>query len=360
MKYLIFIILLFCSMGYSQPNFSDDFSNFVRIPDDSVKGYWVLDNTYQNDVRFGAPITDDLSANNNDLTASGFSANFADETTSGGILYQGGTYLTTDGASELLEIVSADAADFNVDTSFSITAFVALTGTLIKNWYVKSGGDYYSSRSTSGGVFQSRIHDGTTTIGHVTGAINDNVFRHVAVVYDFENNQLAVYLNGVLNGTPGNLTLDPANIDVSSADFEIFNISGKAQALMWWHKALTAKEIKEEAFLATRWDSENGGVTRDNWAFNQGIMTDTIRHAIKPGNGTGYFDAWGAAGGEILKVSNKAGDDISYDLTVDSTRYVINFIQFSVNDSIYFSTTGTVYIDNVYIEPVNADLYAYE
>ena len=101
--------------------------------------------------------------------------------------------------------------------------------------------------------------------------------------------------------------------------------------------------------LPLRWHSKNGGVTRPSMGFEQGIVNDTIYTAMPKCAAYGYFTARGASGGETLYLFNKAGVSQSFVLTASNVVYEFSLIHFAANDSIYFRTSGTIYLDDLAI-----------
>jgi len=99
----------------------------------------------------------------------------------------------------------------------------------------------------------------------------------------------------------------------------------------------------------SNWYSKNGGVTRSSFGFHQGIVNDTVYRPMPQTNATGSVDAWSASGTPTLYIENKAGDGISFSVTTTPTTYNISGIDFFQDDSIYIFTTGTIYIDNLYL-----------
>jgi len=354
MKYLIFLLLT--SIAFSQVLLNETFSNF--LPDTTGKKIIAQ---YQ----FNATAGTDISQFSHTLTPSGFSTNYADELVPGNPI-DGGNALDFNGSNEYL--YTTTASDFYmIDGEDYTWSFICKmpnlwTGTVIG---IGSGNDMYiraANAALNGVGIYTRFNDGTDIYDWTRGASTPWIvgWNKCSIVWD-DSDSLAIYINGVAvpvltaNGTFSNI-----NNVASAGNFYIGRIPagqyfGEILAYVEVaNTALTPKQVKELAWLAPGWVSLSGGVCRDTtggiWAFNQGIMTDTISHSIAAGAAVGHIDAWGATGGETLTVFNKAGVSQNFILTTDSTRYTISSITFAENDSLFIGSAGTVTVDNVYLE----------
>jgi len=254
----------------------------------------------------------------------------------------------------------------NLSGQFSI-AIYARPGDVTKNWC----GILNKNETASQKVFWIGQHanDGWVSFGmyldnstetrfdantSVTGWANNTWHK---LVFTYDGDKQRVYFDGVLISTSASRgSGQPAGTSkayISTTGAAYF--PGYIAQIVFADTVWGLKEVKEFGNLAWGWLSKNGGVTRNG--FNQGIIADTVYHAIgAAGTAAGRVDAWGASGGETLKVFNKAGDSQNFVLTTDSTRYTISSIIFAASDSIYFSAGAgeTSYIDNVYLETAPA------
>ena len=250
--------------------------------DANTEGLWIFDDVYHDEVTSDT-LQGDQSANNNDLTAQNFSTDFADELTGTNFLYSGGNALTFNGTSEHLDRSAASSTDFDPGTSdFTIDFFAEQTisqeGYLFakydgtSGWLVKGKSPSHATtikfEARGSGAFQSY------SLGYT---IDDTSF--VTWVVKRSTNELLNYKNGVDLGTT-NISSLVGSLS-NSADLEVgtwstFEFGGILGFIRYSSVARTFKEHKEAYALVKGWASNSGGVTRDNFAFHQGIVADTV------------------------------------------------------------------------------------
>jgi len=349
----IFLIFILLATLQGQTVLNETFSNFFP---DSIPAYafWPMDNT-----TYPPNSINDRSGNSKTLTVGAATAG----QTQASILVSGG-YSEDFNASG--SFFRHDDAYWNVLSTSGFSFFCALRMASITGSqfiYTRDSGSG-STRQLgflfSGGNarFQG-FQGGANTFYRPKNGLSINTWYLFTGVFDTTSTgSINLYVNGVAStdavvgtindtlNTPTGVAFNVSGIGNGTLDFD-----GDLSILAIYRGVLTAKQAKEMGFLAANWHSKNGGVTRDAWAFSQGIVADTVYHSIAtPGPAIGRVDAWAASGTPTLYVFNKAGDSQSFVLDTDSTRYTINQITFAASDSVYFRTTGTVYIDNVYLE----------
>ncbi|TVM01822.1 MAG: hypothetical protein CV087_10350 [Candidatus Brocadia sp. WS118] len=369
MKIIIFL-LSFIMIGKGQI-LNETFSDFV--PDSSgMTAFWVFDSLWQR-TNGNNTIGHDASGNGHSLSASGFS--IGDQLTGDSPLYVGGN--TQNLISSSNNYFSQNDAGLNANTSdLLILALVKVsdyTGQVISRYSAGGGIQFRMSNSSNNGKGLTFIgYDGTTSrteYNNSTTLWTYSEWVKIAVLYHPASS--GANIQAWVNNTEVSLTVSGGDFeDISTTTGvrigQVVNVqyfNGYIAAISYIINGTWDKAAKEYFYLANGWRSKNGDVIRNAFAFNQGIVADTIfRNISTVGAAVGRVDAWGASGGETLTIFNKAGDSQSFELTTDSTRYIISSITFAADDSVYFSAGAgeTLYIDNVYLEasPATANIYA--
>jgi len=352
MKIIILILLILNFYIYPQIILNDDFSSFMSsYSNDSM--------IFKYDFDSSETTYDDLSGYGNHLTASA-SLNFA----AGNPMINGGKGLQFDGTNYLYRNENNDP-HFLIQPNQDYT-FICVLKTPV-SWSgnkvlidvgSSSPTEWWLEFNNSGSVIAGQYANSTAKTAVVQSALVNQLYLFVITIdrdganIGWRNGDKYISpspITGFASYKLGDSPTRKPRFGSTWANTNKFNGVIYFAALI--KQILSDKQTKEFGFLAYGWKSKNGGVARNNWAFNQGIVADTVYHAIgTAGAAIGRVDAWGASGGETLSVYNMAGDVQTFELTTDSTRYTISSITFSSNDSLFIGSAGTVTVDNVYLE----------
>lgn len=244
---------------------------------------------------FSAQPERDLTAYGNDLTASGFSANFADEAVSGNPFYKDSTSLKFNGTSEFLSITSGSATDFVMTDGEDYTwAFTVYMNASYSGTVIGKGNLYYfrvANPGLNGNGWYLQWNDGVEyyTQSVFGFGLTTGNWYNVVIKWD-DSDSVYTYKNGVAQGNLANAGsgnfASIGNVGAST-DFYIGKIaagqyfsSTLAYASMS-NSAWTDKQIAEFGNLATGWYSKSGNVSRDSVdAWYQTFDTDTLTSAI--------------------------------------------------------------------------------
>lgn len=358
MKNLL-ILLLFPIFVSGQTLINETFNSFICVDTTHVKGHWIFDDTYHSDIR------KDTSGKSNDLTV-GANFDYINQMTGNNPAFEDGNAVELDGINDYFYIPAAQAGDFNPGTGdFTIEMLVYRTKeTNFLRFFFK--GDGTSDISTKGysvflfgnGVMGLQFKDGVENKNYSNiGTIPANTWTYIAFVFE-RDSDLSVYLN---NNDAVTYSIAVVQGDISpNNDFIIGTNASKTQSFGGYIAGIrysdivrTAKEIKESYALAKNWYSKAGGVSRSNLEFHQGIVNDTVYTVIPDKSKQKWqlqFDAWSASGTPDLNYFTSALGG-TQTVTTGSTRYTINLGAGNfINDSLYFHTTSTIYIDNVIIK----------
>jgi len=363
MKKIILVVWVFLTIAvYPQALINEKFNDFTRGEENCIAAF-IFGTHYHNDKETGKQINQDLSSNSNNLSLAGwadYAALLADTISNLSYLYKGDNVI--DPADAGTYLYSTDA-DFSLTSTWSIEFYFKLPNTgASSNGYVNkltASGNFpgYAVRPT---VTQVRIYTSNGTGGGSWSNHSEIVGTggyHVCV-WTFSSGNYTIFHNQTKFSGSGKQTpaTTPGTEFRIGRDETTNESNWLLMGLRVLNVALSDKVAKEAGFLALQWNSKKGGVTRDveNHPWAQGIVADTISHSIAAGSTIGHLDAWGASGGETLSVYNVAGDVQTFELTTDSTRYTISSITFAENDSLFIGSTGTVTVDNVYLETAPA------
>lgn len=380
MNYII-ILLFFASGAFGQTILTENFNDFM--PDTS--GLKVYSHNF-----YSANPAIDLSTYGNNFTASGFSANFADETVSGNPMQKDSTAIKFNGSSEYFTIANASATDFVMadgqDYTWAFTFYMdnSYTGTV-----AAINNHLYFRLSNSGfdgvGIYSS-WYDGTDSYVKYknTALYAVSQWSTLIVVWD-DDVGVTFYINGVeiasmtTSGTFANI-----GEVFATGDFYV----GRIQAGQYFSNTLAhsifsnsawdSKKIKEYARLAAGagWVSKNGNVVR-NLNTPEWFQTfyDTIGIAIPSTQTLGSTQefklsvrAKSSDSNKTLKAwigrSDYAKTEVQTQTVTSSwTTYNFNLgngASLSTADTLWFSTNSladTVSIDNVTLSKGQHNLY---
>lgn len=330
MKNLIIISLLSVCIN-AQTLLNETFGNFV-INDDSARLSLVFDDTYLSANAIGAidSLHNDWSGTIADgkIVRNGWSnyQNMLDSLVSGSPLYFGGKTLAFDGVDAWLQILAANATALNMGAidEFTIVCVFKLRGAFTTDahqygifskergiltdvgyvFYLRDGGTYKGIRAFG--------HDGSTNF-QFAPAINQSANikdddYHV-LVYTYTPTSRKYFLDGVEVGSEttsmGSLS-NSRNVHLmsimdSANNNPILFFNGWVSQIFLTDRAVT--NIKDLGYLANGWKSLNGGVTRSDWQFHQGVVNDTI-----------YYNTPLTAGSWTVSLSDSAASGVSYEV----------------------------------------------
>lgn len=354
---LIFIPIIAISQSITIANYN--FLNFSLTVDVNTEGLWELKD---------ANAHVDLSGNSSDLTANNFSEDYVDELQDGSpYSYNDSTIYFTASQSEYFNRTDND---FSPSGDFTIDAWVKVVPSvdMIIFCKMKNSGNYDGyvwMYDVSGNAFDVWLSTGAAMgAWYSSDAINDvmedNSWRHIAVVWTSATTTLAYYVDGVAKGTSSGVQPSNTTEDIFIGKDRSTNYSyGNKGWIRWSDKARSIQELKEAAFLANGWYSKNGGVARDELAFHQGIVADTVYTPLSDITiGTNKIwkitlDAYSSSGTQELTIFTDTQGTSIKNVTTSNTSFTafLSSENFS-SDSLYFSTSGTVYIDNIQMEAV--------
>jgi hypothetical protein len=312
MKYIILLLLsTFC---FGQTLLNETFSNFLPDTTGTIcKGLYPFGAT-------GVAVEADLSSYANTLTGNNFSANYADELTSGNPIISGQNVIKFNGSSEFFNIANAAADDFDMsdgeDFSYvyvlnmGATAYSGVVAAMFNRYYFRASN---VGLNGAGCLFLS--YDGTDTYyRNKESAVFTASNWDVVIVNWDDSDSVGIHINGTeLSGTVTTGTFANQG-NMGGGDFYIGRfLSGqyfgeKIALVGFFNSVLTSVQIKEFGYLANGWKSLSGNVTRNNWAFTQGVITDTVYYntALAAGNWKMQVDIDGNSGGETYRILTSA------------------------------------------------------
>jgi len=146
----------------------------------------------------------------------------------------------------------ADTASLDINGSLTLAAWIkplSRPQLQVILWHGSGGVDYMIRRFATGelgGFVQNSSN--TQLIVNTTSSITENVWQHVAVTYDLDNNNLSIYIDGVLN----NSKVQPGQGKIrDTGRFEIGNFfpthtqpfNGTIDEVMVWNRTLSKEQI---------------------------------------------------------------------------------------------------------------------
>jgi len=308
MKKLLALLFSLVVFGQTQTLFTETFNSFT--PDTAGAMYvLILDSVYHAVNATGLAENQDLKGDYN-FTATGFSAGFDTETTDGSILYSGGKFLTFN--SDNLDNTSSDLDPGTGDWTIQIWVKTsANTGNLMLFNDRTSGAAGYQV-DFNGNVIRAYFLDGGALNTARTFSTNTNYY--ITAVYNRDGN-LSLQLN---MGTAG--TVDISGRAAQNVTGTVVQRIGGASwtgslyidwgimAVKYSKSEVSDKQLKEDAYLADGWASNSGGVTRNSFAFTQGIITDTLYYntVLTAGTWDVSVDVDGNSGGETYQILTSA------------------------------------------------------
>lgn len=353
-----------------------DFSDFTMDDDANVLGHWIFDDVWQAEQNGGGDITDDLSGEGNDLTASGFSVGFADELTGSNPAYEGGTALTFDGIAE--KLVETAAGDFNPGTGdFSIEVRFRTHSSFATDALIDKGGAFgptnkeYTIILHSAGQMRFTINDasGTPYINSSTFLTNLSVITwyYIAVTIDRDGDQI-LYKDG------SQADIQTVTNSVNLNDTDNFEIGVTRGSLNWFTGTVVegrysnifrgVQEIKEQYGLAKYWRSSSGSMTPTNVNFaqrftNSDEVGDRMQQNVTVEIGNRYRLQWesyrvSGSGDFVLNLSGAHAATLTKTNTSNQTHiYDFEALTTSAVLKIYgTNATGLFQLDNVSIKEI--------
>ena len=202
-----------------------DFHDFTMENDANTKGHWLFD-SYYDSQEGGDGIENDWSGNSNDLTPTNFETDFEGSLTGSNPAYENGNALELDGVNQYLNISSASAGDFDPGVGdFTVEIWLKYTYStdymgLVCKVIGTTGYRVLTGSSSTSIYIALKADDATTASGLVTvGALGDNSWHHLVVVFDRSANALA-YVDGVYKGLLDISTVDGHDVS-PSGDFRV-------------------------------------------------------------------------------------------------------------------------------------------
>ncbi len=273
----------------------------------------------------------------------------------------------TDDQYEILDGSSAIQLSASPFTWSGVVKIADFTG------YLYSKGDDYgfrlSNSANNAKGFFTRLDDGPDRYDkHISSTTLITYNEWVQITYVRAANNAHIYVNGTeIAGMTETGTYADVGGTSTAADFEIGSIvnvqelQGYYACLQYWDDSLSVKQIRDNVFLADGWVSLSEGAWRNNFAFHQGIIADTVYYntSLTPGGWNIIVNVDGEAGGESLKVLTSS-DALTWitlktiPITTTATDYDISgigqgYIGFGL------ATIDTVYIDNLTVTLANSD-----
>lgn len=260
--------------------------------------------------------------------------------TMAGILYNGSLARTFNGTSDYYSLASP-GLNFSNDSMTVIIVYKSSAsgsntmrflswdnGSTQRNWlYAFNSGSNNLRFDLWIGNAANNTKTATTTAG-----LFDGNYHIAALRYDGVNMQW--YFDGQTDGTP---TAKSGNTDNDATDFIIGKFTtieyfdGQIEAIYIYEKALSDHDIKCFGYIQNGWVSFNGSVTRDNFAFSQGIIADSAYRdtLLTVGNWSVTVNLKGASGGETVNIITSS-DKVNWtslssiSVTSTATNYTIN------------------------------------
>ncbi len=356
-----------------------NFINFTMLDDANVKGHWVFDDVYHA-AETGDALTADQSGNNNTLTATNFSANFADELTGSNPVYSGGNALKFNGVDEDFAINNPTSDPFDLGTGdFTIECWVEVGDvSAASRFYIIGKGENSGTGLKSWAIWITEadkarvtITDGTINFINFSTAASytEGTVIHIAIAADRDGDQ-KFYINGVETNTQTVTN----SVDITNA-IELLIGRPRGGAQVYWNGIIsevrysnsyrTAQEIKESYAIGKSWRTGGGAITGTNQSFaqrftNSASSTDLIQQTATTVSGQKYrfsFDRFRVSGSgnltvnlsgahtETLTFTNSAVENHILDFTATTTSLTIK---------IYGSNAGDVYqVDNILLRAKN-------
>lgn len=357
MRYILF--LLFSLTCFGQTYLNETFSNFY--PDTTGK-------TIRAMFKFNSVNADSDYAGTQNLASSGFSANYVDELVQISGLESGSYSLSFNGSDEFFTVSNATGNDHLgiVDgNDYTIAYYVYYNGSY--DGTVEGFNNRIISRHTNsagnGEGFWFRAYDGADIWDeYKESATLVSGWNTVILVWD-DDVDLVIYVNGLEISTTEVGTFSDIQ-NCNAGDFFLGKSSfgqffGDTLAYYEFANSLyTAEQITEWGYLASGWASNSGGVTRDSWAFSQGVITDTVYYntSLSTGKWKISVDIEGNSGGETYRILTSADASTWSDLgsgtapanstTTTITGTGLGYIGLAVS-----SAADTVFFDNLIVTP---------
>lgn len=391
----IAVVLIFFALFYvnecKAQLYTETFSNFVPVKNDSTVGFWIFDSVYE-DIS-GTALNEDYSDSTNDLTINGWAdiAAMRSQCTRSSPMYSGGKTLVFDGtAANDLSIAAASATDF---------AFGSRDWTLevvVSPDDAPSGGGGIVSKAISFGSgtdgawllvvndaasdrIDAKIGTGVSTNISVIGEQWGSVWQYIAYWRDGDTLRTIVSevwsigQRGGINADPGDINGDnttPRNLVIGNIQAALSPFEGSIAWAMISYGVRTDRQRREAVYLANGWSSVSGNVTREHdgtiWDFHQGFYNSEIVYEAMGltksistlGDSTWvvHVDAKGTKAGDVMSVwlgspTNKIVPQIDVTLSATSTTKVLTFrdVALTATDAIVFqaSESDSIYIDNI-------------
>jgi len=368
MKYYILVFIVFSKILFSQVLLNETFDYFPPKTDTGL-ALWVMDSTYLADIVGGGELETTDLINAYDLTATGFSAGFDDETETGSIISDGGNMLVFDGATTRMENTSDD---FNPGTSdWTIQVWMKTPSTFSGNKFIindrNSGGTTGYQLDVNGSSLRAIFLNGGAITASAT--LVASTIYYIWVEFDRSGNTSLV----VNNGSPNTADISSRSaesvssteaIRIGSQSWQAGSLwNGHILAIKFTKAVLTQKQLVEDGYLARGWavaGSDTPGLTRSSFAFHQGIVADTVYYAtiLTASNWSVTVNVDGAAGGESLEVLTSADASTWVTLgTISATTTATNYTVTGIGTGYigFGLESGTVYIDNVTVSVASAD-----
>jgi len=366
----LFLILLFPLFLFSQATvINETFSDFTFTVNANIKGYWIFDDYYHDNASNGDTLQNDLSGNDNDLTPTEFSTDFASELTGSNPAYENGNALVFDGVDQFLSRPDDADFDFGVGEDFTIEGWIYVsdntTGRIISKRQGGVGWEIYMSTKNIN-IF---VGDGIApSYGNVANNLTENQWYHFAVTVEHGVEAIG-YLDGVEQITK-DISATAASLENSiqlavgtiSGDSIFFN--GEIAEVRISDTLRSTQDIKESYGLAKGWTSYAGGVTRDAALGFYFGLSGTVAYPIANTSQTAGYQwqlAWddSVAGGTWTSRTATFADDFSSDslvLEISGTDLICKYGASGTYTTI--ATTGrgdTTFIDNVVLGEVVKD-----
>jgi len=366
------LIFLFNIGLNAQPIFTETFSNFFTADTMNMRGFWVLDSSWHEAKNGGTQIIQDIGSLNNDITIVGWATYGAlrDSLASGSVMYSGGQalkFLNT--ANKYLNC--GTSATLNFTGSYTI-GVVFKTHTTIPNIYAPiltrenaTGApainyDFFVANAAAANKVDfatgnAVYHDLLSGVG-----CSASTWYVVVAVWDETGKDKYLYLNQAVipsldiavGAEPESRPTDATYIGHLDRTGDEF--AGQVACVFISDSLYAVKAAKEFGYIARKWKSNSGGVTRSLFAFTQGVVSDTIYFdsLLTAGNWSISVNIDGNSGGETYRILTSSDRSIWSDLatgiapasstTTTITGAGLGYIGLAVS-----SATDTVFFDNL-------------
>ena len=257
--------------------------------------------------------------------------------------YDGKGAYMFDGVNDYIGFV--DTASLNINGSLTLAAWInprtdATQQEII--WHGSGGVDYDIRRLSTGELRGILANISNTQLPITsTSSIADNAWLHVAVTYNLDENNLSLFINGVLDAS----TVAPGHGRIrDTGRFEIGNFfptnntgfNGTIDEVMVWNRSLSAEQIfalwRNQTYIIVAQETQRG----ENWTVEATPNNGTGDGIAVTSNNVTILNAKPVISPLILNSTNISRNDTDVNLTVyantsdidsDSVKVIYNWLR---------------------------------